>query len=287
MISMQFVYIMRFCKEVNEQRTAREKRFSPGMELLNLWLVGSTLGHLVMNWWICTATCCASRLSYLFLCNNFYSGCLLSYRSEDWTLNQWNPQECGFSRRPSPELFADIPRIHDVSPYLHGFPVFSGLEVAWFGFRCTFGDSSHYPSWSHEQQGKLASSRQGYQGKAWLYNGVVQLYGDIALGYICVGCSHWMVPDVCLPELFLFDLDVSTLKMAQTNSLYSALSCPFHSSLLENWCLPQEQTCLSKYAKLVQGAITWGCSNKIPTSEVILKHFDWKFIVFKLREGHL
>ena len=83
--------------------------------------------------------------------------------------------------------------------------LFSGLEVAWFGFQCTFGESSHYPSWSHEHQGKLASSRHGIlcqKGNAmwtalqYIYikgrhavNGVVQLYGDIALGFMC-GCSR-------------------------------------------------------------------------------------------------
>lgn len=47
MISIQFVYIMRFCKEVKTNN--EQGKCWPGMELLNLWLVGSTLGLLVMN----------------------------------------------------------------------------------------------------------------------------------------------------------------------------------------------------------------------------------------------
>ncbi len=294
MISMQFVYIMRFCKEVNAQRTAREARFSPGMELLNLWLVGSTLGHLVMNlpkkptfntwtsrknWWICTATCCAPRLSYLFLCNILFR--LLVVLSI-WGLDTQSMESTGMWIFTT--TFARIVCRHSKNPRCFPLPAWvssvlrTGSGLVWFPMHIwrLFTLSIMEPRAAREVGIVQAGvSREG-MAVQWRCTTVWWHCFRIHMCRLFSLNGTWCLLARIVPVWFrCFNIKDGPNQLTLFGSVL-----PLSLITPQHWCLPQEQTCLSKYAKLVQGAITWGCSNKIPTSEVILKDFDWKFTVF-------
>lgn len=79
----------------------------------------------------------------------------------------------------------------------------------------------------------------------------------------------------CSP-LFDLDLDVSTFKMAQTSSLYSALSCPFYSSLLNiGVCHRTRPVCQS-----MRSWFKVRLHEVVQTECQLLKDFDWKATCF-------
>lgn len=254
MISMQFVYIIRFCKEVKTNN--EQGKCWPGMELLNLWLVGSTLGLLVMNLYrkknrfntwpekelinFCTNfyMLLLPRLScHLFLlATSKISFCLIlmSFFFDLRTRHSINglQRNVDFHHDPLPEFFAENSHgsnclyrhgclqvdslIHFFSTHLLMGRVVvlrTGSGLVWFPMHIwrIFTLSIMEPRASREV-GIVQAWEKGnamWTALQYIYingrhavKGVVQLYADIALGFMC-GCSRWMVPAPIVPPCLI------------------------------------------------------------------------------------